>query len=40
MPEDLREVCALARRRGAEYVLLDCDATPYQGLPVRHPDAA
>ena len=40
MPEDLREVCALARRRGAEYVLLDCDAAPDQELPVRHRDAA
>ena len=40
MPEDLRQVCALARRQGAEYVLLDCDAVPDQDLPVLHPDFA
>ena len=38
MPADLRTVCACARRRGADYILLDCDALPDQDLPVLHPD--
>ena len=38
MPADLRLVCAYARRRGADYVLLDCDASPDPDLPVLHPD--
>lgn len=32
MPEDLRQVCALACRQHAEYVLSDCDAQPDQDL--------
>ena len=38
MPEDLRRICCSARRHGAEYVLLDCDAVPMEDLPVLHPD--
>lgn len=37
-PADLGRVCSHARSRGAEYVLLDCDAIPNQDLPVLHPD--
>jgi hypothetical protein len=40
MPEDLRQVCCSARKQGAEYVLLDCDALPVEYLPVLHPDFA
>jgi hypothetical protein len=38
LPEDLATVLAVARERGAEYVLFDCDAVPDDCLPVRHPD--
>jgi len=38
MPADLWAVCVHARRRGAEYILFDCDAAPDQDLPVLHPD--
>jgi hypothetical protein len=38
IPRDLQVVLAEARRRGAEYVLLDCDAVPDQDLPVLHPE--
>ena len=38
MPEDLSQVCCQARKQGAEYVLLDCDALPMEDLPVLHPD--
>ncbi len=27
-----------ARKRGCDYVLLDCDALPMADLPVLHPD--
>ena len=40
MPEDLRQICCSARKQGAEYVLLDCDALPMEDLPVLHPDFA
>ena len=38
MPADLQTVCACARRAGAAYVLLDCDALPNQDLPILHLD--
>ncbi len=38
LPQDLRRVLAGARRRGAEYVLFDCDAIPLEDLPILHPD--
>ena len=38
LPQDLRAVLTIARERGAEYVLFDCDAVPNQDLPVLHPD--
>ncbi len=38
IPRDLQVVIAEARRRGAEYLLLDCDAVPDQDLPVLHPE--
>jgi hypothetical protein len=38
VPPDLHAVLSDARRRGAEYVLLDCDAVADQNLPVLHPD--
>jgi hypothetical protein len=37
-PEDLVAVFREARRRGAEYILFDCDAEVMTGQPVRHPD--
>lgn len=37
-PDDLVRVFKEARRRGAEYVLFDCDAAPNEDLPVLHPD--
>jgi len=37
-PADLGFVLSEARRRGAEYVLFDCDAIPDQDIPVLHPD--
>ena len=37
-PADLALVLHEARKRGAEYALLDCDAAPNQDLPVLHPD--
>lgn len=40
IPDDLAAVLRLARRRGAEYVLFDCDAAPIENLPVLHPDFA
>lgn len=38
LPEDLTGLLLEARRQGAEYVLLDCDAPPTADWPVRHPD--
>jgi hypothetical protein len=38
LPEDLATVLTVARERGDEYVLFDCDAVPDVSLPVRHPD--
>lgn len=38
IPADLAAVFRLARQRGCEYVLLDCDATPLEDLPILHPD--
>lgn len=40
IPADLIAVMRLARARGCEYVLLDCDAAPMEDLPVLHPDFA
>ena len=40
LPSDLQAVCAYARRRGADYILFDCDAVPMEDLPVLHPDFA
>jgi hypothetical protein len=40
VPNDLVAVLKYARARGADYVLLDCDATPDLDLPVLHPDFA
>lgn len=38
IPADLASVCDYARRRGADYILFDCDANPDQDLPILHPD--
>jgi hypothetical protein len=38
IPDDLVRVLQLARRLGADYALLDCDALPNLDLPVLHPD--
>ena len=40
IPEDLTAVFRLARQRGCEYVLFDCDAIPLEDLPILHPDFA
>ena len=40
VPDDLARILAEARKRGADYVLFDCDAVPDQGFPVLHPDFA
>ena len=37
IPADLAAVFRLARLRVCEYVLLDCGATPMEGLPILHP---
>ena len=40
IPADLDAVFRLARQRGCEYVLFDCDAIPLEDLPILHPDFA
>jgi hypothetical protein len=40
LPDNLATVLQHARVRGADYVLLDCDARPDLDLPVLHPDFA
>ena len=40
VPDDLARILAEARKRGADYVLFDCDAVPDQRFPVLHPDFA
>lgn len=40
IPADLRQVFREARRRRADYVLLDSDAPIIPGLPVLHPGFA
>lgn len=40
VPADLRQVFREARRRGAKFILLDCDAPLIPGLPVLHPGFA
>lgn len=39
VPADLSGIMLLARKRGCEYILFDCDAAPMEDeLPVLHPD--
>ena len=38
VPADLVAVMRFARKRGCDYVLLDCDTLPMADLPVLHPD--
>jgi hypothetical protein len=38
LPADLLAVPKVARARGSEYALFDCDAAPQQDLPILHPD--
>ena len=38
IPADLDAVFRVARQRGCEYVLFDCDAIPLEDLPILHPD--
>lgn len=40
IPADLAAVFRLARQRGCDYVLFDCDAIPLEDLPILHPDFA
>ena len=40
IPSDLDAVFRLARQRGCEYVLFDCDAILMEDLPILHPDFA
>ena len=37
LPADLAQVCEIAGKRDAAYVLFDCGALPDQDLPVLHP---
>lgn len=40
IPAELAAIFRLARLRGCEYVLFDCDAVPMEDLPILHPDFA